>query len=55
MEIIIKDIKLKGIDSKSANSYIKKWHYSGKVVNNSQLHFGCFYNDKLYGVLSYGP
>lgn len=55
MEIIVKNIVLKAIDSKSANNFVKKWHYSGKIVNNSQLHFGCFYNEKLYGVLSYGP
>ena len=55
MDVIIKQINLKAIDSKSANTFIKKWHYSGKIVNNSQLHFGCFYNGKLYGVLSYGP
>lgn len=30
-------------------------HYSGKVVQNSQLHFGVFLDDKLHGVLSFGP
>jgi len=38
-----------------ANEFIRKYHYSGKVVNNSNLHFGAFLDDKLYGVLSYGP
>jgi hypothetical protein len=34
---------------------VKKHHYSGKVVPNSTLHFGCLLDDKLHGVLSYGP
>jgi hypothetical protein len=33
---------------------VKKNHYSGKVVPNSTLHFGCFLDDKLGGVMSYG-
>ena len=37
-----KDVTVKVIPSKLANDFIKKHHYSGKVVNNSQLHFGCF-------------
>ena len=55
MEIKVKDIQVKRIDSSSANAFIKKWHYSNKVVPNSQLHFGCFVGDKLMGVLSFGP
>ncbi len=54
-DINVKDIKLKAIDSKTANSFVKKYHYSGKVVSLSQLHFGAFYNNKLHGVMSYGP
>lgn len=50
----VKDIVLKVIPSKIANDFIKKHHYSGKVVNNSQLHFGAFLNGQLHGVLSYG-
>jgi len=53
-DINVKDIKLKSIDSKTANAFVKKYHYSGKVVPNSQLHFGAFYNDRLHGVMSYG-
>jgi len=52
---VVKKIILKRIDSKSANAFVKKWHYSGKVVSNSQLHFGAFLNNRLHGVLSYGP
>lgn len=49
-----KEIELKVIPSKIANDFIKKHHYSGKVVPNSQLHFGAFLDGKLHGVMSYG-
>ena len=50
-----KEIIVKVIPSKIANNFIKKHHYSGKVVPNSQLHFGAFLDGKLHGVMSYGP
>ena len=50
-----KEIIVKVIPSKIANAFVKKYHYSGKVVNNSTLHFGAFLDGKLHGVLSYGP
>ena len=49
-----KDIIVKVIQSKAANDFVKKNHYSGKVVQNSKLHFGCFLDNKLHGVMSYG-
>jgi hypothetical protein len=49
-----KDIIVKPIKSSIANEFVKKHHYSGKVVN-SQLHFGCFLNGVLGGVMSFGP
>ena len=49
-----KKIILKVIPSKIANEFIRKHHYSGKVVNNSSLHFGAFLDNNLHGVLSYG-
>lgn len=49
-----KELVVKVIPSKIANDFIKKHHYSGKVVNNSKLHFGVFLNNKLHGVMSYG-
>ena len=52
--IKVKDIRLKVIPSKLANDFVKKYHYSGKVVPNSKLHFGAFYNNVLHGVMSYG-
>ncbi len=50
-----KEIIVKVIPSKIANEFVKKHHYSGKVVPNSSLHFGCFLDEKLHGVISYGP
>jgi len=50
-----KEIKVKVIPSKIANQFVKKNHYSGKVVNLSNLHFGCFLDNKLHGVMSFGP
>jgi len=49
-----KEIIVKVIPSKVANDFVKKTHYSGKVVQNSSLHFGCFLDGKLHGVMSYG-
>ena len=49
-----KEIIVKVIPSKVANAFVKKWHYSGKVCQNSALHFGCFLDDSLHGVMSYG-
>lgn len=50
-----KDIEVRVIPAKVANPFVKKHHYSGKVVNNSQLHFGAFLNGRLHGVMSFGP
>lgn len=50
-----KDIQLRVIPANIANQFVRKRHYSGKVVNNSCLHFGAFLNGRLHGVMSYGP
>jgi len=50
-----KEIIVKVIPSKIANEFVKKHHYSGKVVNLSNLHFGAFLDNQLHGVMSYGP
>lgn len=42
------------IPAKIANDFIRRNHYSGKVVQNSKLHFGVFTGGLLHGVLSYG-
>ena len=43
-----KEIKLKVIPSKIAVPFVKKHHYIGKVVVNSNLHFGSFLDGKLH-------
>lgn len=50
-----KDICVKPITSKDANKIIKGLHYSGKTVNNSQIHFGVFLDGKCGGALQFGP
>ena len=50
-----KDITMKVIPGSVANPFIRAHHYSGKVVNNSKLHFGVFLDGHLHGVMSYGP
>lgn len=49
-----KEIIVKVIPAKIANEFVKKHHYSGKIVNKSSLHFGAFLDGKLHGVMSYG-
>jgi hypothetical protein len=49
-----KEIVIKVITKHIGDDFIKKHHYSGKVVNNSVLHFGCFLDNTLHGVLQYG-
>jgi len=51
----VKDIHIKPVDSSRANNFIKRHHYSGTVVPNSQLHLGAFYHGSLEGVLQFGP
>ena len=50
-----KNLIVKPIQSRDARAFIKRNHYSGKVVQNSQLHFGVFWNGKCEGVLQFGP
>jgi hypothetical protein len=50
-----KDILVKPIGSTEANALVKRVHYSGKVVANSQLHLGVYYAGQLEGVMSFGP
>lgn len=50
-----KEVIVKVIPSKIAVPFIRQHHYSGKVVNNSVLHFGAFLDGQLHGVMSYGP
>jgi hypothetical protein len=50
-----KDIIVKPITSTEANALVKRVHYSGKVVQNSQLHFGVYLGGRLEGAMQFGP
>lgn len=43
------------IQAATARALVREIHYSGKVVNNSQLHLGAFLGDRCLGVMSFGP
>lgn len=50
-----KDIVVKPIKAAVANALVKRLHYSGKIVNNSQLHLGVYLNGRLEGAMQFGP
>lgn len=50
-----KDILVKPIAAADANRVVRALHYSGKTVNNSQLHLGIFLGDKCGGAMQFGP
>ena len=49
-----KEIIIKQIPKPKADKIIKKYHYSGKVVQNSNLNFGVYYKGLLLGAMSFG-
>lgn len=50
-----KQLIVKPISARDANRIVRQIHYSGKVVNNSQLHLGVFMGDKCGGAMQFGP
>lgn len=50
-----KDILVKPISASDAREVVKAYHYSGKVVNNSQLHLGVFLGERCGGAMQFGP
>ena len=50
-----KDLIVKPISASDANRIVKQLHYSGKVVQNSQLHLGVFLNGRCGGAMQFGP
>jgi hypothetical protein len=50
-----KNIQLKPISAADANRIVQRLHYSGKVVPNSQVHFGVFLDGACGGALQFGP
>lgn len=54
-EYTAKDIHVAPIKASDANALVKRVHYSGKVTQNSQLHFGVFLGGRLEGAMQFGP
>lgn len=50
-----KEIIVQPIDCADARRLVKRLHYSGKFVNNSQLHLGIIYRGKVEGSMQFGP
>lgn len=50
-----KEIFVAPISAADAAKIVKRVHYSGKVVQNSQLHFGVYLNNRLEGAMQFGP
>lgn len=50
-----KELIVKPISAQDANRIVRALHYSGKVVNNSQVHLGVFLNGKCGGAMQFGP
>lgn len=50
-----KDLHVAPIASPDAHAFMHRHHYSGKSVNNSQLHLGAFMGKRLVGVAQFGP
>lgn len=51
----VKDLVVAPISASDANMFVRREHYSHRVVNNSCLHFGVFNGGLLSGVMSFGP
>ena len=50
-----KDLRVEPISAKDAAGLVRRIHYSGKVVQNSQLHMGVFLDGRLEGAMQFGP
>lgn len=50
-----KRLIVKPISAKDANRIVQALHYSGKTVQNSQLHLGVFLDGKCGGAMQFGP
>lgn len=50
-----KDLQIRSIDASHARAFVRAHHYSGKVDTRSQVHLGVYWQDRLEGVLQFGP
>lgn len=53
-QLVKNKLLVKLISKPLADSIVKKYHYSGKVVQNSKINFGVYYNDILEGAIQFG-
>lgn len=54
-QVSAKAIRVAPISRADADRVVRRVHYSGKVVQNSQLHFGVFLDGRLEGAMQFGP
>lgn len=50
-----KRLEVKPISAADATRIVKQLHYSGKTVQNSQLHLGVFMDGRCGGAMQFGP
>jgi len=50
-----KKIEVKPISRAGADAIVKRIHYSGRVVQNSQVHLGVFLDGRCHGAMQFGP
>lgn len=50
-----KAIDVQPISRRDADALVKRVHYSGAVVQSSQLHLGVFLAGRLHGAMQFGP
>ena len=50
-----KGLLVRPVSASEASALVRRVHYSGKVVNNSQVHLGVFWNGRLEGAMQLGP
>lgn len=54
-ELRARDLRVEPIARADADRVVKRYHYSGRVVPNSQLHLGVFLAGRCGGALQFGP
>lgn len=50
-----KAIHVAPISASAARALVRRYHYSGKVTQNSQLHLGVFLAGRCLGAMQFGP
>lgn len=50
-----KDLIIKPVSAKDAGALVRRVHYSGSIVQNSQIHLGVFLGGSMLGAMQFGP